>query len=60
MADPTISVRVGLDHDPDDPALVYTDITDRVHYGDGGQAVEVTIGGRTRLRKSGPPRWAGR
>ncbi|WP_091654749.1 hypothetical protein [Micromonospora pallida] len=35
---------MGLDHDPDDPALVYTDITDRVHYGDGGQAVEVTIG----------------
>ncbi|RGC68417.1 hypothetical protein C5N14_13605 [Micromonospora sp. MW-13] len=42
--DPDIRVRVALDSDPDDPAPAWTDITDRVHYGDGGQAVTASVG----------------
>ncbi|MFI6266163.1 hypothetical protein [Micromonospora sp. NPDC051006] len=42
--DPDIRARVALDSDPADPAPAWTDITDRVHYGDGGQEVKVSIG----------------
>lgn len=42
--DPDIRVRVALDSDPADPAPIWTDITDRVHYGDGGGEVKATIG----------------
>ncbi|WP_147265171.1 LamG domain-containing protein [Micromonospora sp. LHW51205] len=41
---PDIRVRAALDSDPADPSPAWTDITSRVHYGDGGQEVRVTIG----------------
>ncbi|EEP73496.1 hypothetical protein MCAG_03823 [Micromonospora sp. ATCC 39149] len=44
IRDPDIRVRVALDSDPDDPVPVWTDITDRVHYGEGGQAVTISVG----------------
>jgi hypothetical protein len=42
--DPDITVRIALDTDADDPAPVWTDVTDRIHYGAGGQPVNVVIG----------------
>jgi hypothetical protein len=44
VADPDITARVALDSDPDDPSPVWTDLTSRLHYGEGGSEVTVTIG----------------